>query len=131
VCAPADAIETISHLTGGRGVDTAFEVVGRPETMSAAIDSLGIGGQLVLVGAAPRDVELSFSPRRLLSRQQRIVGCIYGSVRPRVDLATLLELCAEGAIPLADLVGETVLLEGVPAVFAAHPRGVRTIIRFQ
>ena len=50
----------------------------------------------MLVGAAARDALMSFHPRALLSRQQRITGCIYGSARPHEDLPTLLRWCADG-----------------------------------
>lgn len=128
-CHPDEALAAIEHATHGGGVDYAFDVVGRPETMATAIDALAVGGTLVLVGAAARDDELAFHPRRFMSRQQRIVGCIYGSVRPRVDLPTLLGLCREGTIPTDGVIGAEVTLDELPAVFAQPSNGLRTIVR--
>lgn len=130
-CAPEEASAVITDLTEGRGLDVAFEVVGRPALMSAALDSLGVGGHLVLVGAAARDAELTFAPRSFMSRQQKISGCIYGSVRQRYDLASLLGLAEAGAIPLTDLVGEVVAFERLPEVFRRPPAGIRTVVRFE
>lgn len=129
-CSPADALETIAEVTGGHGLDFAFEVVGRPETMATAIDALGVGGTLVLVGAAARDDELAFQPRRFMSRQQRIVGCIYGSIDPDVDLPDLLRRVGDGSLPLADLIGRRVTLEDLPAVFEAPGDGRRVVVSF-
>jgi S-(hydroxymethyl)glutathione dehydrogenase/alcohol dehydrogenase len=113
-------------------LDYAFEVVGEPEIMSAAIDSLGIGGTLVLVGAAARDAVLSFHPRAFLSKQQQIVGCIYGSLHPQRDLPELLRWCNDGRLPLADLVGPRISLDELPAAFVDPPSdGVRTIVVFE
>jgi S-(hydroxymethyl)glutathione dehydrogenase/alcohol dehydrogenase len=129
-CHPDEAAAVIAEVTRGRGLDVAFEVVGEPGLMAAAVDALGVGGTLVLVGAAARDAELAFAPRRFMSRQQRIVGCIYGSVRPRVDLPVLLDLCAAGAIPVGDLIGREVSFEELPAALGRPHGGIRTVVRF-
>jgi S-(hydroxymethyl)glutathione dehydrogenase/alcohol dehydrogenase len=111
-------------------VDYAFEVVGEPAVLEEALAALAPGGELVLVGATARDARMSFHPRAFLSKQQRITGCIYGSLRPHVDLPALLRWCAEGTIPLGDLVGARISLDELPAAFAAPPPGVRTVVTF-
>lgn len=126
--APEDAAAIIAHHTQGRGVDHAFEVVGSPATMGAAIDALAVGGQLTLVGAAAREAQLAFAPRRFMSRQQRIAGCIYGSLRPAADLPLLLDWCRAGVIPVDDLLGERVTLADLPAVFERRSAGIRTLV---
>lgn len=113
-------------------LDYAFEVVGEPEIMAEALAALGTGGTLVLVGAAARDAVLSFHPRAFLSKQQRIVGCIYGSLEPHRDLPELLRWCKDGRLPLEDLVGRRISLEELPAAFAEPPTdGVRTVVLFE
>jgi S-(hydroxymethyl)glutathione dehydrogenase / alcohol dehydrogenase len=129
-CPPEDAVMTIDQATGARGLDVAFEAVGEPAVMSAAIDALGVGGQLVLVGAASRDAVLPLAPRPFMSRQLRLVGCIYGSLRPRIDLPMLLRLCVEGELSQSDLIGEVRRLEDVPNVFETKASGVRTVVTF-
>jgi S-(hydroxymethyl)glutathione dehydrogenase/alcohol dehydrogenase len=128
---PEGAAEAIAEATGGRGVDHAFEVVGSPAVMARAIDLLGVGGQLILVGAARRDDELAFAPRRFMSRQQRISSCIYGSLRPAVDLPLLLEWSRDGVLPLGQLAGAQIGLDELPAAFASPPAGVRTVVLFE
>jgi S-(hydroxymethyl)glutathione dehydrogenase/alcohol dehydrogenase len=128
--APAGAAEVISAATDGRGADHAFEVVGSPAIMAEAIDALAVGGQLVLVGAAARDAQLSFAPRRFMSRQQRITSCIYGSIRPSADLPLLLGWCRAGLLELDRLDGARIGLDDLPAAFLAPPPGVRTVVSF-
>jgi S-(hydroxymethyl)glutathione dehydrogenase/alcohol dehydrogenase len=112
-------------------VDHAFEVVGEPAVMEAALDALAPGGELVLVGATARGATMSFHPRAFLSRQQRITGCIYGSVRPAEHLPQLLAWAAEGTIPLEDLVGRRVALDELEDAFAESANGgVRTVVSF-
>jgi S-(hydroxymethyl)glutathione dehydrogenase / alcohol dehydrogenase len=112
--------------------DHVFEAVGAPEVMEEALDAVDAGGQLTLIGAAARDAVMSFHPRRFLSQQQRIAGCIYGSIgRPQDELAMLLRLCADGAVPLADLIGRRVPLEELERAFAdPDDAGVRTVVTF-
>jgi S-(hydroxymethyl)glutathione dehydrogenase/alcohol dehydrogenase len=113
-------------------LDYAFEVVGEPEVMTAALAALGIGGTLVLVGAAARDALLPFHPRAFMSKQQRIVGCIYGSLHPHADLPELLRWCADGRLPLDDLIGRRISLEELPGAFVEPPTdGVRTMVTFE
>jgi S-(hydroxymethyl)glutathione dehydrogenase / alcohol dehydrogenase len=124
-----DAVEPGADITD---LDYAFEVVGEPEIMSAALSSLGVGGTLVLIGAAARDATLSFHPRVFMSKQQRMIGCIYGSLHPHKDLPELLRWCAEGRLPLDDLVGTTITLDELPAAFVDPPgNGVRTVVTFE
>ena len=112
-------------------VDYAFEAVGEPAVIEQALAALAPAGELVLVGAAARDAILSFHPRGFMSRQQRITGCIYGSVHPRKHLPQLLAWCADGAIPVADLVGRRVSLDELEDAFAEPANGgVRTVVEF-
>jgi S-(hydroxymethyl)glutathione dehydrogenase / alcohol dehydrogenase len=120
---PADAFDPVDH---------AFEVVGDPVVMEAAVEALAPAGELVLVGASAREAIMSFRPRAFLSRQQRIIGCIYGSARPAEHLPQLLAWAAEGAIPLADLIGRRIGLDELEDAFAQPAEGgVRTVVGFE
>jgi len=128
-----DIVTAVKDLTGGRGVEHVFEVVGLPELMARALDMLARGGALTLVGAAARDATLAFHPRRFMSQQQTIQGCIYGSIRPAIDLPMFADWYMEGRLKLDELVTRTVRLEDVPAILAgrAPADGIRTVILFE
>ena len=112
-------------------VDYAFEVVGEPSVMEAAVTALAPAGELILVGAAAREATISFHPRAFLSRQQRITGCIYGSARPAEHLPLLLEWAADGTVPLADLIGRRITLDELEDAFDQPAGdGVRTVVSF-
>lgn len=53
-------VEAIRELTGGRGVDAAFDFVGVTPTIKAAQASIAQGGRLTVVGIAGGVVEWSF-----------------------------------------------------------------------
>jgi S-(hydroxymethyl)glutathione dehydrogenase/alcohol dehydrogenase len=129
---PEGAVDSILAATDGTGTDFAFEVTGDVEVMRSALMSLAPGGCLALVGAAPRSAEFTFRPREFMSRQQRIVGCIYGSIRPHVDLPLLMGWCAQRMVPLDDLIGDPIELGEAPGVFAGSRHGpVRHVVVFQ
>ena len=53
-----DAAQTIIEMTGGRGADVAFEVVGATPTVKTAIESVRKGGNVTLVGNVSPTIEL-------------------------------------------------------------------------
>jgi S-(hydroxymethyl)glutathione dehydrogenase/alcohol dehydrogenase len=128
--APEAALELASRLSDGLGLDYAFETVGDPAVMTEALSSLGIGGRLVIVGAAARDAVMEFRPRAFMSKQQSMVGCIYGSVAPHADLPLLIGWLGEGRLDLSDLVGERLGLEDLASAFGSPRKGVRAVVKF-
>ena len=56
----ADQVEAIRDLTGGRGVDSAFDFVGVTPTIKTAQASMAQGGRLTVVGIAGGVTEWSF-----------------------------------------------------------------------
>ncbi|MBC8041674.1 MAG: zinc-binding dehydrogenase [Opitutaceae bacterium] len=127
-----DLVEKVRAVSGGRGLDFVFEVVGLPALMRTGVDMLARGGELVLVGAAARDAEFSFAPRRFMSCQQVVRGSIYGNIRPARHLPLLADWCCEGRIDVKRLITQTVRLEDVPRLFAEPERlrGIRTVIEW-
>jgi S-(hydroxymethyl)glutathione dehydrogenase/alcohol dehydrogenase len=128
-----DAVKAIRELTDGRGVEHVFEVVGLPTLMTQSIDMLSRGGVLTLVGAAARDAQMNFAPRRFMSQQQTIQGCIYGNIRPAVDLPLFADWYMQGKLKLNELHTRSVWLEDVPGLFADRSQlsGIRTVIQFE
>jgi S-(hydroxymethyl)glutathione dehydrogenase / alcohol dehydrogenase len=127
-----EIIEKVRRVAGGRGMDFVFEAVGLAALMRSGLDMLGRGGELVLVGAAARDAEFPFMPRRFMSLQQAIRGCIYGNIRPGLHLPLFADWCCDGRLNVKGLISQSVSLDEVPDLFI-NPhrlRGIRTIIEW-
>ncbi len=107
----AATVARVRTLADG-GVDHAFEVVGRPETMRLAWDVLRAGATAVVVGLAPRGAEVSLPAIELLS-EKRLQGSYYGSGDAFSDLPELAELALSGALDLAGVVTAVEALDGV------------------
>ncbi len=77
-----DPVEQVRELTGGRGVDYAFEVIGLPLTMRQAYDCLAKRGVAVVVGLTPTTAEVTVPALSLVYEERVLTGSLYGS-RPR------------------------------------------------
>src|SRR3989442_2710034 len=55
-----DPVKTVRALTGGAGVDHAFEAVGNATLVRQAIESLAIPGTATIVGRLPPDAKIEF-----------------------------------------------------------------------
>jgi 6-hydroxycyclohex-1-ene-1-carbonyl-CoA dehydrogenase len=89
----------VRRITGGAGVDVAFEVVGRPASQEQAFGCVRTGGRLVLVGYSTDAMALNSG--RVMYREIEILGSL--GCRP-VDYARVIELVRQGRIKVAELV---------------------------
>src|SRR5439155_13098602 len=55
-----DAVEAVRELTGGRGVNFAFEATGRPQPVEQAIRMLGHAGTATMVGVQAEGAAATF-----------------------------------------------------------------------
>ena len=115
-------VDEVLAITGG-GVEHAFEVVGKAETMRQAWDSLRPGGTAVIVGLAPRGVEVSLPAIDLLS-EKTITGSYYGSTDVRTAITELAPMVIDGRLDLGDVVSDLIALEGIEGAFDRLRRGV-------
>ncbi len=123
-----DPVQAILDLCPG-GADHAFEVVGRPQTIRLAWDVLRPGGTAIVVGLAPRGVEVSLPALEFLS-EKGIKGSCYGSVNAAVELPRLTRMAADGRLSLADSVSHVTDLDGLEEAFERLRRGegARTVV---
>lgn len=97
-----DPAAQIRGLTGGKGVDVAFEALGRPDTVITAFDAVREGGKVVVVGLAPTSVAAPVEITRLVRRSVSMLGSF--GARMRSDVPDLIGLVARGAIRTQQLV---------------------------
>lgn len=127
-----DAVEAIRAMTGGAGVDYAFECVGSAALMAQAVDCTRIGGGCTVVLGVPPDGEtLSLIPFQL-QLGRTVKGSFMGNMKGRSQLPGLLDHYAEGRINLADLVTHRLPMARVNEGFDLMKNGqaVRTVVSF-
>lgn len=126
--AEADPVAAVHALTGG-GVDHAFEVIGRSETIRLAWDAVRPGGSAVVVGMAPYGVEASVPAMDFLS-DKSLLGSYYGSGDPAAELPELAALALDGHLDLQRVVTHTAPLEGISEALdrLRSGEGARTVL---
>lgn len=128
-----DPISAVMRLTGQRGADVVFEVIGLPRTIDQAVTMTRRGGQTVLVGIPRMDTMLSLPAFfGVVLAAKTITGCWYGSSNVQEDVPVLVDLYRKGQLELDGLVSRSVGLDDVNAALDALRAGevTRTLIRF-
>jgi S-(hydroxymethyl)glutathione dehydrogenase/alcohol dehydrogenase len=127
-----DAVEQVRALTGDRGVDYAFEVVGLPVTMRQAFDVLARRGVAVVVGIGPTTAEVAIPVIPLAWEDRVLMGSLYGSARPRIDIPKLMDLYRAKKLKLDELLTRTYPLEQINEAYEALERGevARSVVTF-
>jgi S-(hydroxymethyl)glutathione dehydrogenase/alcohol dehydrogenase len=116
------AVDAVLEVAPG-GVDWAIEAVGRAETLQQAVACVRPGGTAVAVGLGRAGATFEVPINELVQRQKRVVGSLYGSANPLLDLPRLWRLYLAGRLPLDALVGDRYPLESVNDAYSALVAG--------
>jgi propanol-preferring alcohol dehydrogenase len=102
-----DPVSEIRSLTQGKGVDVAIEMIGLPQVMKQAVQSLAVMGRAAIVGISERPLEID-TYRELLGKEAEIIGTNDHLFH---ELPLLLELARRGKLKLSDAITHTVPLD--------------------
>ncbi len=104
-----DAAEQIRDATGGRGVDVALELIGKPVTMDGAVRSLGRLGRAALAGLMRQS--FSVSPyENVINREAEIIGV---SDHLASEIPLLLEYARSGKLKFPASVTRSIPLDAI------------------
>ena len=125
-----DPVEQVKALTGGRGVDYAFEVIGLPETIVTTYNLARRGGEVIVVGMARFDAQFTLPAFDVFYSQKTLKGSKYGSAQVRRDFPRFVELIETGRLDISSMVSKTIKLDGVNDAFRAMEAGevIRSVI---
>src|SRR5438552_5105581 len=119
----ANVVDFARSLTGGRGVDYAFDAIGGEQTTLQILDAIRPGGTAVIVGMAAMAVRAPVTPYMMALQEKCLRGTMYGSVRPNLDFPALVELYPQGRLKIDDLVSRTYKLDEINEGFTALRSG--------
>jgi NDMA-dependent alcohol dehydrogenase len=128
-----DSVGKVMELTGQRGADVAFEVIGLQPTTDQAFYMTRRGGQTVLVGVPKMDVMLNLPVALgMIFSEKQVRGCLYGSSSVHRDIPMLANLYTEGKLMLDELVSREIALDDVNTALDEMGSGeiARSVIRF-
>ncbi len=121
--AAGDPVSAVRDLTEGRGVDYAFEVVGRSSTIEQAFAMTRRAGTCTVVGAGAFDDMTQFGAMQLMVDAKTIRGCVYGATDPARDFPEMVRLQRAGLLDLEALVTRRIALEDLDDAFRAMQDG--------
>jgi S-(hydroxymethyl)glutathione dehydrogenase / alcohol dehydrogenase len=119
-----DPVGEVKSLTGGRGADYTFEVVGISETIKQSFAMTRRGGTTVLVGAGAATDDVTFSAMDLFLDMKTLVGCVYGSTDPDRDFPGLVEMIERGTIEAEQMITRRIGLEEINDALEQMEAGV-------
>jgi Zn-dependent alcohol dehydrogenase len=128
-----DAVSAVMELTGQRGADVAFEVIGLQETIDQTITMTRRGGQAILVGVARMDAVVNVPAFfGVVLAEKTIRGCWYGGAHVRRDVARIIGYYRDGRLKLEELISQRIALEQVNEAFEALKVGevARSVITY-
>jgi len=125
-----DPVEQVKALTGGRGADYAFEVIGLPETIVTTYNLARRGGEVIVVGMARFDAQFTIPAFGIFFEEKTIKGCKYGSAQVRRDFPRFVDLIETRRLDTSSMVSKTIKLRDVNDAFRAMEAGevIRSVI---
>jgi S-(hydroxymethyl)glutathione dehydrogenase / alcohol dehydrogenase len=118
-----NAVEAVMALTDG-GVDHSIEAIGRPETMTQAVQMIRRAGTATLLGVMAAGASFSLDGMFILD-EKRVQGAFMGAASPVVAMPAYFEYFLNGQLPLEDLVARRIRLdeisEGIAALASGQP----------
>jgi S-(hydroxymethyl)glutathione dehydrogenase/alcohol dehydrogenase len=126
----AAAEEAVLELTGGIGVDHAFDAVASPSTTALCLAATRPGGTIVLVGVAEEGDVVAIPSRAYVGESKRLVGSFVGSANPHREFGLYLDLWKAGRLALDNLVTAVRPLGEVNEAFddLRAASGLRTVL---
>ena len=126
-----DAVARIKELTGGNGVNVAFEVVGKTETLETALWCRDLAGICVMIGVHDQQATLSLPVARFYDLGGSLRVAWYGDCLPTRDIPLLSTWYAQGRLDLDGVVTRIFSLDESEEAFHAMERGetLRGVIR--
>jgi Zn-dependent alcohol dehydrogenase len=124
-------VDAVREMTGGLGSDYAIEAIGKPETVSMALDMIDAGGTAVDVGVVPFGAKIPIDAIQLVG-EKALMGSVIGTLKPQIDIPKYVALYKQGRLPVDKMVQAEYTLEQINQAIADIERGssfIKAIIR--
>ncbi|MCU0273857.1 MAG: Zn-dependent alcohol dehydrogenase [Acidimicrobiales bacterium] len=127
-----DVVARSRELTGGIGVDYAFDAAGSGPLVETCIAATRNGGTTVMVGAPPVDHEVRITPAvAFLTVEKRLMGSLLGSAHGHREIPRLLAWWRQGRLDLEAMVSNRIGLDEINDGLEdlRRSQGIRTVVR--
>jgi S-(hydroxymethyl)mycothiol dehydrogenase len=122
-----DTVAAVRELTGGDGVDVAFEATGVPEVVAQAVGMLDYAGTAVAIGVPPVPAEVTLAwngtAKAAYPRKISLLITDGGDPIPSEDFPQMARWALEGTLDLDGMVSREVGLDELDEAFRAMLAG--------
>jgi len=118
-----DTVKAVKEMTGGLGVDYAFDAIGGAKTMETCVDAVAPGGHAIMVGMPAFTDRAQINPFQVVFQEKKITGTYYGSIRPPIDFGVLADLDMDKRINLDALISRTYKFDEINEGFRLLTQG--------
>ena len=121
-----DPVKRVLDETNGLGADVGVEVIGKIETVEAAIHSSAHGGRVVIQGTCRPEASAKFSPFDIMRYEKDILG----SHTQAASFRTAIDLLDAGFVPVDVIVTHLIPLRQIDRAFSLNKTGeaVKTVV---
>ena len=119
-------VKRVLEETNGLGADVGVEVIGKIETVEAAIQSSSHGGRVVVMGTCRPDAFAKFSPFDIMRYEKDILG----SHTQAASFRTAIDMLDAGFVPVDLIVTHLIPLKQIERAFTLNKTGeaVKTVV---
>jgi Zn-dependent alcohol dehydrogenase len=108
------AAQQVRAMSGGRGVDAAFECTSVPALCAAPLSFVRNGGIAVQLSGTEQPVSVNME---LFEWDKIYLNPLYGQCRPEIDLPRLFRFYREGSLKLDEMITKTYAIDEVSQAF--------------
>lgn len=106
--------QIIKEMTSGSGVDYCFECAGNASLVEEAYACCRKGwGKTIVLGVSKPEAEVKLNCREVLNSGKILRGAIFGSVKPKRDIPTLVRKYKDGELGLDKFVVHEIGLQEI------------------
>ncbi len=126
-----DVVARAFEISGGIGMDYAFETAGVGPLVDTGLNAIRMGGKIVCVGVPPIEDAINIpSAVTFAISEKKLCGCLLGSSNSLYEIPRLIRLWKAGRLNLEDMITCRRPLaevnEGLDDL--ANGRGIRTVL---
>lgn len=100
-------------IANGLRSELVLEAAGSSKAIETSINLTAPGGNTVLTGLTAPNVEVEFSPLKLVGESRRISGSYLGSSLPSRDIPFFVDLWQSGKLPIESLISDFITLDEI------------------
>jgi len=118
-------MDRLNELTGGKFADVVLEFVGLRKTIDEAINCVGKGGKLALVGIGSEDIDIS-PYKTMIGKEMELIGV---NDHLKSEMTQLIKLIQTGKVDLSRSITRRIPLEAINKGIEALEKKIEDPVR--